>query len=203
MLGENIKLLRKQHGYSQEILASQLNVVRQTISKWENGQSVPDADMLEKIASLFEVPVSTLLGTTVSDHNETSQNEEIVKQLVILNEQLASQNRTRKRTRKIILISVISIITASIILYIAAFILFNYAIDSSVRKKVEIHCSSDEDEYYYEVYFDENYQIREAGGDAWISNHIQPEQYSDVTVLIAQMEDYFEEHHMEYDVVWE
>ena len=74
MLSENIKSLRKQNGYSQETLASQLNVVRQTISKWETGQSVPDAEMLEKLAAIFEVPVSTLLGNNISENNETFQN---------------------------------------------------------------------------------------------------------------------------------
>ena len=43
-------------------MAQQLNVVRQTVSKWEQGLSVPDAQMLTRIAELFEVPVSSLLG---------------------------------------------------------------------------------------------------------------------------------------------
>ncbi len=46
MLNENIKTLRKTKGLSQEELAIKLNVVRQTISKWENGLSVPDSSML-------------------------------------------------------------------------------------------------------------------------------------------------------------
>ena len=46
MLNENMKALRKSQGLSQEELAVKLNVVRQTISKWEQGLSVPDADML-------------------------------------------------------------------------------------------------------------------------------------------------------------
>ena len=62
MLNENLKQLRKSKGLSQEELAIRLNVVRQTISKWEKGLSVPDADMLIKIADIFEVSVSELLG---------------------------------------------------------------------------------------------------------------------------------------------
>ena len=46
MLNENIKNLRKSKGLSQEELAIKLNVIRQTVSKWENGLSVPDSDML-------------------------------------------------------------------------------------------------------------------------------------------------------------
>lgn len=50
MLNENLRNLRKSKGISQEELAIKLNVVRQTISKWEKGLSVPDSEMLIKIA---------------------------------------------------------------------------------------------------------------------------------------------------------
>ena len=68
MLGENLKALRKQKGMSQEVMAQQLNVVRQTVSKWEQGLSVPDAQMLTRIAELFEVPVSSLLGESIEEN---------------------------------------------------------------------------------------------------------------------------------------
>ena len=63
MLSENIKVVRKSKGLSQEELAIKLHVVRQTVSKWENGLSVPDSDMLLTIAEALETPVSTLLGS--------------------------------------------------------------------------------------------------------------------------------------------
>lgn len=63
MLSENIKRLRAESGMSQEELAARLAVVRQTVSKWERGMSVPDADMVVRLAELFGVPVSELLGT--------------------------------------------------------------------------------------------------------------------------------------------
>lgn len=62
MIGEQIKTARKAKGVSQEELAVRLGVVRQTVSKWENGMSVPDADVLIQIAELLDVPVSQLLG---------------------------------------------------------------------------------------------------------------------------------------------
>ena len=62
MLNENIKTIRKSKGLSQEELAHKLSVVRQTISKWENGLSVPDSDMLITISEVLETPVSILLG---------------------------------------------------------------------------------------------------------------------------------------------
>ena len=65
MLSENIKTIRKSKGLSQQELAIKLNVVRQTISKWEQGLSVPDSDMLISISEVLETPVSTLLGETI------------------------------------------------------------------------------------------------------------------------------------------
>ncbi|MBS5644618.1 MAG: helix-turn-helix transcriptional regulator, partial [Clostridiales bacterium] len=65
MLNENIKAIRKSKGLSQQELAVKLNVVRQTVSKWEQGLSVPDSDMLLAISEALETPVSTLLGETV------------------------------------------------------------------------------------------------------------------------------------------
>ena len=74
MLNENLKQLRKSKGLSQEELAIRLNVVRQTISKWEKGLSVPDADMLIKIADIFEVSVSELLGAKIDERKEQDVN---------------------------------------------------------------------------------------------------------------------------------
>ena len=67
MLSENIKAGRRAKGLSQEELANRLNVVRQTVSKWEQGLSVPDADLLIAVSVVLEMPVSTLLGETVDE----------------------------------------------------------------------------------------------------------------------------------------
>lgn len=74
MLNENIKTIRKAKGLSQDELASKLNVVRQTVSKWEQGLSVPDADLLIALSEALETPISTLLGenVTIQKANELS-----------------------------------------------------------------------------------------------------------------------------------
>ena len=72
MLNENIKAIRKSRGLSQQELAVKLNVVRQTVSKWETGLSVPDSDMLICISEVLETPVSTLLGETVIETDVNS-----------------------------------------------------------------------------------------------------------------------------------
>ena len=71
MLNENIKNLRKSKGLSQEELAIKLNVVRQTVSKWENGLSVPDSNMLILLADELDTSVSVLLGENSSDDIKT------------------------------------------------------------------------------------------------------------------------------------
>ena len=94
MLGENIKTLRKQAGMSQEELAIRLHVVRQTVSKWENNLSVPDAELLQQMAELFEVKADALLGAEI--RTEPDRNE-LAEQLSRINEQLAVRNRRAKR----------------------------------------------------------------------------------------------------------
>lgn len=94
MLQENIKIFRKERGLTQEELAIRVNVVRQTVSKWEKGQSVPDADLLQRIAEVLEVSVSQLLGE--EKEMERGRNE-IAEQLSRINEQLAIKNRRSKR----------------------------------------------------------------------------------------------------------
>lgn len=107
MLNENIKALRKTKRLTQDELAIRLNVVRQTISKWEKGLSVPDAEMLQKIAEVFEVDVSQLLGSPINQYENI---DVIAEQLSRINEQMVIKNN---RTRKIW--KVIGIITAILI----------------------------------------------------------------------------------------
>ncbi len=96
MLSENIKNLRTSKGLSQQELATQLNIVRQTLSKWENGLSVPDADMLIRLSNTFEVPVSSLLGETISE-KEANTIQSLANKLEIINLQLAQRKESRQK----------------------------------------------------------------------------------------------------------
>lgn len=96
MLNENIKAIRKSKGLSQEELAVKLNVVRQTISKWEQGLSVPDADMLISISEVFETPVSTLLGESVAGAKADSLCA-ISEKLEVINLQLAHRKEAGQK----------------------------------------------------------------------------------------------------------
>lgn len=75
MLNENIKIIRKAKGLSQEELADKLHVVRQTVSKWERGLSVPDSELLISLSEVLETPVSVLLGETVAGGPTEGRNE--------------------------------------------------------------------------------------------------------------------------------
>lgn len=96
VLSENIRAVRKAKGLSQEELAIKLNVVRQTISKWEQGLSVPDSDLLIAIAQALETPVSTLLGETVTEP-EADDLAAIAQKLERINVQLARQKAGRRK----------------------------------------------------------------------------------------------------------
>ena len=108
MLNENIKAIRKSKGLSQEELAIKLNVVRQTISKWEQGLSVPDSDMLVSISEVLEIPVSTLLGETVIA-SDVDDLKAISEKLEIINLQLAQRNIARRKILHWLLISLCAV----------------------------------------------------------------------------------------------
>lgn len=118
MLNENIRNLRKAKGLSQEELSIKLNVVRQTVSKWEKGLSVPDASMLVSLAEKLDTSVSTLLGETVQveDLNE-GKLKDISEKLEVINLQLAKKSQMRIRTIRCLLISVCAIIVIGFIAF--------------------------------------------------------------------------------------
>lgn len=104
MLAGNIKTIRKNKGYSQEELAEKIHVTRQTISKWENGQSVPDADLLKAMSEELGVTVSELMD---GDAEKIIENEAIIDQLARTNEQLILQNRrAKKQTRAFLAVAI-------------------------------------------------------------------------------------------------
>ena len=117
MLNENIRAIRKSKGLSQEELAIKLNVVRQTISKWEQGLSVPDSDMLLAISEALETPVSTLLGETVAE-TKAEDLSAISQRLEVINLQLA---RRKVMHRKILRSACIALCGAVILIFAALF----------------------------------------------------------------------------------
>ena len=129
MLNENIKAVRKSKGLSQEELAVKVNVVRQTISKWEQGLSVPDSDLLIAISEALETPVSTLLGETVIE-SKVDDLKAISEKLEVINLQLAKRNTMKRKTFHwllILLCAIIIIISAVLILLNSPYLGWNYS----------------------------------------------------------------------------
>lgn len=118
MFHENLKTMRKAKGYTQEELAIKLNVVRQTVSKWEKGLSVPDADVLCKIADVLDTDVSTLLGEEIVEETDKSA---VAQQLAEINEQLAMKNQRSKTIWKVVCI----ILFVILVFYILAIVVFS------------------------------------------------------------------------------
>ena len=126
MLQENIRAFRQKKGMTQEELALRLHVVRQTVSKWEKGLSVPDAELLIRLAEVLEVSVAQLLGGEAETATEEKP-DAMIEQLSRINEQLAIKNRRAKRLWKIV-----AWILGAIAVLIILSLVFNVAVFSVV-----------------------------------------------------------------------
>lgn len=112
-LNEKLKSLRASKNLTQENLATKLGVTRQTISKWEKGISVPDADVLSQIADIFEVSVAELLG---SEEKEEIKGDHVAQLLATMNEEMAAKNKHRKTMIRIIVIVLVVLLVWNVVL---------------------------------------------------------------------------------------
>ena len=119
MLKDNIKNLRKEKGLSQEELAIKLNVVRQTVSKWERGLSVPDSSMLISLAEELGTSVNVLLGESVEDKTlkDDVDIKTIAERLEVINLQLARRSEMKIKLVRWILILLCIVIVAVFIAF--------------------------------------------------------------------------------------
>lgn len=129
MFADNLKTLRRARGLSQEELAGRLHVTRQTISKWENALSVPDAELLLRLAEELEVPVSRLLGGPVEEEPAPDQ---VAAHLAELNRLLAERNRRSRRIWRVVAGVLIGLVAATVLL-----ILLNAAAFRSITTDTE------------------------------------------------------------------
>ena len=130
MFSENLKALRQAKGLTQEELAIRLHVVRQTVSKWEKGLSVPDADLLIRLAEVLDTTVSRLLGADIPE-DENSRND-LAEQLSRINEQLAVRNRRGRFILRLVLGILAAIVVFNILLLV-----FNYGAFRSFQDPVQ------------------------------------------------------------------
>ena len=133
MLNENIKALRKNKGLTQDELANRLNVVRQTVSKWEKGLSVPDAEMLQKISEVLESDVSQLLGAPIKQNENI---DVIAEQLSRINEQMVVKNNRNRKIWKAIGIILAIIIIGQLLLIVLGITVFkNYKVNTDTYEE--------------------------------------------------------------------
>ena len=141
MLNDNIKAIRKSKGLSQQELAVKLNVVRQTVSKWEQGRSVPDSDMLISLSEVLETPVSTLLGETVIE-TEVDGLKAISEKLEVINLQLAQRKAAGRKIVRWLLISLCAIIVmifAALIIWSSPYLGWDYSDPETAVLGVAFH----------------------------------------------------------------
>lgn len=141
MLNENIKTARKLKGLSQEEIAIKLNVVRQTVSKWEQGLSVPDSDMLISLSDILETPVSALLGEKIIE-TEVDDLKAISKKLEIINLQLARGNIARRKIFHylfILLFIILVVISVRLVILNSPYLGWNYLDPETAVIEVSFH----------------------------------------------------------------
>ena len=193
MLNQNIKTLRKQNGYTQETFAQELNVVRQTVSKWEKGYSVPDAIMLEKIAELFDVSVVDLLGEPTQDQADKTDLRQISEQLSILNNQFARDLARKQKIRKIVLIVLLAVyfvIPAAILLCLLPLRMQSGSYEIDPDTNTIVYCRLDEalDDAVSKAILDAH-PTSESSGECTTESHLvfgKSETGSDVTVYLRE-----------------
>ena len=141
MLNENIKALRKSKGLSQQDLADRLNVVRQTVSKWEQGLSVPDSDLLIALSEALETPVSTLLGETLAE-SEADEVKVLAEKLEVINLQFARRKAFRRNALHWSLIAFCALIVAvfaALAVVSSPYLVWDYSAPETAVMGVAIH----------------------------------------------------------------
>lgn len=181
-LGNKIMTLRKKNNMSQEELAEKVGVTRQTISKWELEETSPDITQAKTLSNIFKVSLDELVSNDLNS---------IIVEKVSNTEKLAG---IIIKTLKAFGILIIAFVLLMVLLIIIFSIDNDRMRDNTIVGKYEIKCTLDNEDYVYSVEYNKNYQIINAGGDAFISNHIDVERVDDANKAIARIEDYFKDH---------
>ena len=195
MLSDNIKTIRKNRGFTQEELAARLHITRQTVSKWEKGYSVPDAELLSRMAEVLEVPVAELLG---APSQPVADPDPIVEQLSRLNEQLAIKNRRAARVWRIAAIVLAALVLIPVLLTFVG--ISNYSAQpTTAAGSVEWICTLDGETYICGVDYTSKYQIiagsQEADtplADRVVQEGVEPTNYSDAKQAQSVLYEWFE-----------
>lgn len=180
-LGKKIAELRKKNNLSQEELAEKVGVARQTISKWEIGDTTPDINQVKIISKIFNISIDELVDNDINN---------VIVEKVSNTEKLAGITIKILKVFGIMLIVFITLI----FLFVIIFMVDMPRKDYDIVGRTKISCQLDNEKYVYEAEYNKNYQVINSGGDAYIMNHTDIESYEDVNKIVAHIEDYFKDH---------
>ena len=165
-IGNKIQELRKKKGISQEELAEKIGVARQTISKWELGETSPDLKQAKALSKIFKISLDELTNNDIKE---------------VLIEKTSNTEKLAGLILKLIKFFVIFIIVVFILLITASILFRNVRRKNSGRlMDVSIQCELHNESYSYEFrFFEETGQITEAGGDGYLANITNLDKYND------------------------
>lgn len=180
-LGKKIAELRKKNNLSQEELAEKVGVARQTISKWEIGDTTPDINQVKIISKIFNISIDELVDNDINN---------------VIVEKISNTEKLAGITIKILKVFGIMLIVfiTLIFLFVIIFMVDMPRNDYDIVGRTKVSCNLDNEEYVYEAEYNKNYQVINSGGDAYIMNHTDIESYEDVNKIVAHIEDYFNDH---------
>ena len=145
-LGNLILKYRKKYNLSQEELAKEIGVTRQTISKWELNETTPDLKQAIKLAEIFHINFNKIINVI---NNEESLKEE--------------RNERIKNYALILLLSILVIIIVSAI----SIFFYNYGYNKN-HSTVYIVCNLDEKQYQYSITYDDTNDVIQYDGHEYI-----------------------------------
>ena len=176
-IGKNIMNLRKKKGLSQEELAEKVGVARQTISKWELGETSPDLKQSKELSKIFNVSLDELTDNDIKN---------------ILVEKTSNTEKLAGLILKLIKFIVIFIIVAPILLIMLRIIFKNINEKNSGRlMNIKIECTLHNEKYGYEfIYHETNGKIKYAGGDGYLANITDVEKYDDAYQALDKIDAY-------------
>ena len=180
-LGKKIAEKRKKNNLSQEELAEKVGVARQTISKWEIGDTTPDINQVKIISKIFNISIDELVDNDINN---------VIVEKVSNTEKLAGITIKILKVFGIMLIVFITLI----FLFVIIFMVDMPRNDYDIVGRTKVSCNLDNEKYVHEAEYNKNYQVINSGGDAYIMNHTDIESYEDVNKIVAHIEDYFNDH---------
>ena len=165
-IGNKIMNLRKKNGLSQEELADKVGVARQTISKWELGETSPDIKQAKELSKIFNVSLDELTDNDIKN---------------ILVEKTSNTEKLAGLILKLIKFIIVFIILVPLLLIVLRVVFKNIHENNSGRlMNVSINCTLHDEKYGYEFnYYETTGEIKEAGGDGYLVNITNVDQYSD------------------------